>query len=97
MALLGGALCSGHADCERQLVYCITTTAAMAIVCLSVVVLTGYAGQLSLAQFVLAGIGALLAAHLAPHMPFVFAVIIGAALTGIIGGLVGLPALRREG
>ena len=97
VALLGGVLCWVTLIVNADWSTAITTTAAMAIVCLSVVVLTGYTGQLSLAQFVLAGVGALLAAHLAPHMPFVLAVIIGAALTGIIGGLVGLPALRTRG
>ena len=97
VALLGGALCWISLIVSANWSTAIATTAATAIVCLSVVVLTGYAGQLSLAQFVLAGVGALLAAHLAPHMPFLLAVIIGAALTGIIGGLVGLPALRTRG
>ena len=97
VALLGGAVCWVALIVNANWSAAIATTAAVAIVCLSVVVLTGYAGQLSLAQFVLAGVGALLAAHLAPHMPFVLAVIIGAALTGIIGGLVGLPALRTRG
>ena len=41
-----------------------TATSAVAIIGLSIVVLTGYAGQLSLAQFALGGIGALTAARL---------------------------------
>ena len=40
-----------------------TTTATTAIVVLSLVVVTGYAGQLSLAQFALAGTGAWIAAR----------------------------------
>ena len=40
------------------------TTFAMGIVLLSVVVITGYAGQLSLGQFALAGFGALVAGRL---------------------------------
>ena len=73
------------------------TTFSGAIICLSVVVLTGYAGQLSLAQYVIAGVGALTAAKLAPHMPFVLAVILATLATGVIGGIVGLPALRTRG
>ena len=41
-----------------------TTSATIAIVLLSLVVVTGYAGQLSLAQFALAGTGAWIGASL---------------------------------
>ena len=75
----------------------LTTTFGVAIVCLSVVVITGYAGQLSLAQAVLAGVGAFTAAKLATHVPFFIALILAAAITAIVGGLVGLPALRTRG
>jgi sulfate-transporting ATPase len=75
----------------------LVTTFGSAIVCLSVVLLTGYAGQLSLAQFVLAGIGALTAAKFAVHLPFVPSLVIGTLITVVVGGLVGLPALRTRG
>lgn len=75
----------------------LVTTFGSAIVCLSVVLLTGYAGQLSLAQFVLAGIGALAAAKFAVHLPFVPSLVIGTLITVVVGGLVGLPALRTRG
>ena len=39
----------------------LAVTLSFAVICLSVVVVTGYAGQLSLAQFVMAGVGALTA------------------------------------
>jgi ABC-type branched-subunit amino acid transport system ATPase component/branched-subunit amino acid ABC-type transport system permease component len=73
------------------------TTFAMAIVCLSVVLLTGFTGQLSLAQFVLAGVGALLAARLDSHMTFLLALLVSAIITCIVGAVVGLPALRTRG
>ncbi len=75
----------------------LVTTFGSAIVCLSVVLLTGYAGQLSLAQFVLAGVGALAAAKFAVHLPFVPSLVIGTLITVVVGGLVGLPALRTRG
>ena len=43
------------------------TTLSMGVVLLSIVVITGYAGQLSLGQFALAGIGALVAGQLMDH------------------------------
>jgi sulfate-transporting ATPase len=75
----------------------LTTTFAVAIVCLSVVVVTGYAGQLSLAQYTIAGVGALIAAKLALHMGFVPAAAIAVIATALVGGALGLPALRTRG
>jgi ABC-type branched-subunit amino acid transport system ATPase component/branched-subunit amino acid ABC-type transport system permease component len=73
------------------------TTIALSVICLSVVVITGYAGQLSLAQSVLAGFGAMVAAQSSDHVPFGAAVVIGALAAGAVGGLVGIPALRTRG
>ena len=69
-----------------------------AVMILSIVLLTGYTGQISLAQFSLGGIGALLAARLvAAGFPFVIAIILAVAATVLAGGLLGLPALRTRG
>jgi ABC-type branched-subunit amino acid transport system ATPase component/ABC-type branched-subunit amino acid transport system permease subunit len=75
----------------------LTVTIVNAIICLSVVVVTGYGGQLSLAQYVLAGTAALVAARLAPHMPFVAALVVAVAVTTVGGLIVGLPAIRTRG
>jgi ABC-type branched-subunit amino acid transport system ATPase component/branched-subunit amino acid ABC-type transport system permease component len=75
----------------------LSTTLTVAIVCLSIVLITGYAGQLSLAQSVLAGTGALAAARLSPHVPFLVAIVFGAVIAGVGGLLVGIPALRTRG
>lgn len=77
----------------------ITTTLAGALVVLSLVVVTGYAGQLSLAQLALAGIGAWFAARCVAvdGLPFWLAVILGIAVAFPVGLLVGLPALRTRG
>jgi ABC-type branched-subunit amino acid transport system ATPase component/branched-subunit amino acid ABC-type transport system permease component len=75
----------------------LTTTFAVAIICLSIVVVTGYAGQLSLAQYVLAGIGALIAAKLSLHMSFVPAAVLAVAATSAVGAAIGIPALRTRG
>ncbi|MEP6659230.1 MAG: branched-chain amino acid ABC transporter permease/ATP-binding protein [Acidimicrobiales bacterium] len=74
-------------------------TFAMGIVLLSVVVVTGYAGQLSLAQFALAGFGALVAGRLidAAGWPFAPALLVGVAATVPLGALFALPAVRARG
>ncbi|MEU7816727.1 branched-chain amino acid ABC transporter permease/ATP-binding protein [Pseudonocardia sp. NPDC049154] len=76
-----------------------TVQLAVAIVVLSVVVVTGFAGQLSLAQFALAGVGALGAGLLVEHlgMPFLLAALIGALLTVPLGFVVGLAGVRTRG
>jgi ABC-type branched-subunit amino acid transport system ATPase component/branched-subunit amino acid ABC-type transport system permease component len=73
------------------------TTLSLAVICVSIVVLTGYAGQLSLAQTVIAGIGALIAAKTAGHAPFLLSLLIGAGAAMCAGLLVSIPALRTRG
>jgi ABC-type branched-subunit amino acid transport system ATPase component/ABC-type branched-subunit amino acid transport system permease subunit len=75
----------------------ISTT--FAIVGLSIVVLTGYTGQLSLAQFALAGLGAFTAAKLAANSDWRFepALLVGVLVAMAVGFLFGLPALRTRG
>ncbi|MET8052408.1 ATP-binding cassette domain-containing protein [Streptosporangium sp. NPDC005286] len=77
----------------------LTVTVTMAILCLSVVVVTGYAGQVSLAQYVLGGVGAFVAATLSSShgMPFLVCLALAVLATMILGGLVGVPALRLRG
>ena len=77
----------------------LTTTAAVGIILLSLVVVTGYTGQLSLAQVALAGMGAWIAARLVATqgVPFELAALAGIAGAVPIGVLVGLAALRTRG
>ena len=75
----------------------LTVTIATAIICLSIVVVSGYAGQLSLAQYVLAGVAALFAAKLSPHLPFLACLGIAVAINLVAGFIIGLPALRTRG
>ena len=65
---------------------------------LSIVVLTGYAGQISLAQWALAGIGALIAGRLVrADVPIELAIVLGILLTIPVGLVFALPALRTRG
>ena len=66
---------------------------------LSVVVLSGWAGQISLGQFGFAGIGALVAGGMATRMQADFFVTLGAAAVvgAVVALLIGLPALRVPG
>ena len=75
------------------------TTFAIAIILCSVVVVAGYAGQLSLCQLALAGLGAWMAARLvsADGWPFEAAIVAAVVGTTIIGVVVALPAIRTRG
>jgi branched-chain amino acid transport system permease protein len=70
-----------------------------AMVGVSLVVLTGWGGQISLGQFGIAGVAGMLAGNMVSHWNSDFFLVMGAA--GAIGALtallVGLPALRIKG
>ena len=70
-----------------------------AILALSLVVVTGYAGQVSLAQLTLAGVGGFALSGIAQSwgVPFPFAPLLAALIACLVGVVVGLPALRVRG
>ncbi|MXY10383.1 MAG: ATP-binding cassette domain-containing protein [Acidimicrobiaceae bacterium] len=94
---------------SRHLLY--ASIACYAICALSLTVITGWAGQLSLAQMAFAGLGALLAAALnrgfemdvwlldfqAPAIPYLAAIAVAAVVMAGVAALVGLGALRVRG
>jgi ABC-type branched-subunit amino acid transport system ATPase component/ABC-type branched-subunit amino acid transport system permease subunit len=75
------------------------TSAVAGIVCLSITVVAGYAGQLSLAQYSIAGCGTLVAANISAHwhVPFVVALLAAVVVTVPAGVLLATPALRIRG
>ena len=69
-----------------------------ALVALSLTVLTGWAGQLSLGQFAFVGVGGMTTAALVRDgVGFIPALFLAACLTAAVAILVGAPALRRPG
>ena len=72
-----------------------TNTLAFAIVGLSLLVLTGWAGQISLAQVAFAAIGAWVTATVS--LPFLLSIPLAALAGGAVAALVGIPALRLRG
>jgi sulfate-transporting ATPase len=70
-----------------------------AVIGLSLVVVTGYAGQVSLAQLALAGVAAFSLAGLTEGwgIPFPLAPVLAALIATVVGVAVGLPALRLRG
>ncbi len=72
---------------------------AYAVVALTVVVLTGWTGQISLAQMSFAGIGAVVAAHIAGTHGGLFplAILVAVLISVPVSLLIGIPSLRLSG
>ena len=92
--LLGAPFFLGGSRLSRAaplLLYC--------IVAISLVILTGWAGQMSLGQFGLVGIGAGVGGGIAANhnLDFFLVLTIGVLAGALISVLVGLPALRIQG
>lgn len=73
--------------------------AIQSIVIISLVVLTGWAGQVSLGQYALTGVGAVVGGAFTNTLgiPFWFAVPLAAIVVAVVAVIVGLPALRIRG
>ncbi|MFZ2173931.1 MAG: branched-chain amino acid ABC transporter permease/ATP-binding protein [Rhodococcus sp. (in: high G+C Gram-positive bacteria)] len=93
VALLGLLLTSGSYRAA------VIMTLILGVVALSQVVVTGFAGQISLAQLTLAGVSAFTLSRLGNDLgiPFPIAPILAALVATAIGVVVGLPALRIRG
>ncbi|WP_236792227.1 branched-chain amino acid ABC transporter permease/ATP-binding protein [Amycolatopsis sp. GM8] len=73
------------------------TSLAVSLIALSLVVLTGMVGQISLAQAAFAGVAGLVVSKVGTGIPFPFSMILAALVAAVAGVLVGLPALRIRG
>ena len=95
-AAAGAAAVLGFSGQDRMAV---VTSLIGILVCLSIVVLTGWSGQISLAQMAFAGVAGFSLSRLAVEVgvPFPIAPLLAAILAAGAGLLVGLPALRARG
>jgi ABC-type branched-subunit amino acid transport system ATPase component/ABC-type branched-subunit amino acid transport system permease subunit len=77
----------------------LTTGTVASVTLLSMVVITGYAGQLSLAQVSIGGVGVMMASQLVATFgwPMPVAAIAGVLAALPVGFLIGLPAVRTRG
>lgn len=83
---------------SQQRAFFLTLILTYALVALSLTLLTGWAGQVSLGQFAFLGVGAYSAAHAFQHGWAAPVVLITAGLmTALVACVVGLPAVRFRG
>jgi branched-chain amino acid transport system permease protein len=76
-----------------------SAVAVFAIIALSIVVLTGWAGQVSLGQMSFAAVGGAVAGHVTSELGFdlAIALVAGGIAGALVAVVVGLPALRLRG
>ena len=74
-----------------------TLTAGYALVALSMTLLVGWAGQVSLGQFALVGVGAFTSARIGDGLPLPLLVLVVGCVGAGVAILVGLPAVRIQG
>jgi sulfate-transporting ATPase len=77
----------------------VISTMIFAVIGLSQVIITGYAGQVSVAQLTLAGTAAFMMSYFTTShgVPFPIAPLLSALVAAVIGVVIGLPALRLRG
>ncbi len=81
----------------------LTIGITMAIIALSLTLLTGYAGEINLAPVSFGAIATIIVFHLglsgtgAAQRITVWGIVLGVVVTAVVGGLIALPALRLRG
>jgi len=79
--------------------FTLTEGLVLAVVFLSITLITGMGGQISLCQATFAGVGAFTAGQLAVHhaTPVLWGMVAGAAIAAVVGAVVAIPVLRLGG
>ena len=98
-ALVVGLLLAVPAALSESKTNLASAIVIFAIIGMSLVVLTGWAGQVSLGQMAFAGIGAAVAGAVTArlHWDLSIGLLLGALVGAGVAFLIGLPALRRRG
>lgn len=98
LVVLGGAAAVGLVTFDAAHRQALIVSMIYAFLALSVVVVTGYVGQISLAQLAFAGVSGFAVISLAGDgVPFPVAAVLAVLLAVVVGLLVGLPASRVRG
>lgn len=99
VALLAAFVASTLTWVSGSWVFTITEVLVFAIIFLSIVLLTGMSGQISLCQATFAGVGAFTAGQLADHfgLSILLGILVGGLASAALGAIVALPALRLGG
>ncbi|MBV8295482.1 MAG: ATP-binding cassette domain-containing protein [Acidimicrobiia bacterium] len=99
LAAVSGVVVLAPLALSTSRIILLTYIALYGIIAVSLVVLTGWAGQISLGQFAFVGIGAAVTASLLVHAgaDFLLAVLVATLVGAVTAVVVGIPALRIQG
>ncbi len=75
----------------------VITSLSVSLIALSLVLLTGMIGQISLAQAAFAGVAGIALSKIGDSIPFPISLLLAATIAAVAGVLVGIPALRIRG
>jgi branched-chain amino acid transport system permease protein len=77
----------------------VISSMALVLIALSFVMISGYLGQISLAQIAFAGVAGFVLSKITTiwHVPFPFSLLISALVAALVGMAVGIPAFRIRG
>jgi len=82
----------------NQVAFSLVAVVSFSLIGLSIAIVTGMAGQLSLGQFALAGVGATVSYRLtAAHGNYLLGFVAAGVVAAAVSALIGLPALRIRG
>jgi branched-chain amino acid transport system permease protein len=97
--LLAGFVVSSLTWLPDNWVFPFAIGVVFSIIFLSITLITGMAGQLSLCQATFAGVGGFFAGQIAEHfgVPILIGAVLGGIVAAAVGVLVALPALRLSG
>ncbi|MDG2026771.1 MAG: ABC transporter permease [Acidimicrobiales bacterium] len=89
----------GFTQADVRWIALLSTATVLSIIYLSITVITGFAGQISLCQGAFAAIGAFTVFQLVDRydMSALTAALIGAAIAAVVGAIVALPVLKLGG
>jgi branched-chain amino acid transport system permease protein len=93
--VVAAALVAGHISDYQLLIG--SKGLLFSCITLSLVLLTGLSGQVSLMQMSFVGVGAIVAGKLGADTPWLLSLLAAVAITGALGCLVALPVLRLRG
>ena len=95
---LVGAVTAGLLFLDSEYRIGLIVSMTFALLSLSIVVVTGFSGQISLAQLAFAGVAGFTSIHLTTRgVPFPIALVLSASLAGLLGVIIGYPATRVRG
>ena len=90
-----GAIVQTQAD--RRWLFLVTTAVVYGIIFLSITLITGMAGRISLCQGAFAAVGAFATYQLSDNMPVLLACLVGGFIAAGVGALLSLPIRKLDG